>query len=224
MGVDLLARQRRPGGRAAGRVADPGGEVADDSTAMWPRSWNWRSLRSTTVKPRWMSDAVGSMPSFTRSGRPDASFSRSSSSVMQSTVPARAGAGAARRRWRRRHGQRRYRLRFGSPGTNHRHRRRCRRGRRPTRSASTSRSTWWRRAVVEDADRAADEIGAVVGPGDAQGLGEPGRPRAQVALRRAAGAGVRIVSTPCTGAPARSNTAPASAVSTATTLTHQCMP
>ena len=35
-----------------------------------------------------MSDAVGSMPSFTRSGRPDASFVRSSASAMQSTVPA----------------------------------------------------------------------------------------------------------------------------------------
>ena len=39
------------------------------STAVWPRSWNWRSLRSTTAKPRWMSDAVGSMPSLIRSGR-----------------------------------------------------------------------------------------------------------------------------------------------------------
>ena len=39
---------------------------------MWPRSWNSRSLRSTTVWPRWMSGVVGSMPSFTRSGRPSA--------------------------------------------------------------------------------------------------------------------------------------------------------
>ena len=37
---------------------------------MWPRSWNSRSFCSTTVWPRWMSGAVGSMPSFTRSGRP----------------------------------------------------------------------------------------------------------------------------------------------------------
>ena len=39
-------------------------------TAVCPSSWNWRSLRSTTAKPRWMSDAVGSMPSLTRSERP----------------------------------------------------------------------------------------------------------------------------------------------------------
>ena len=40
------------------------------STTVWPRSWNSRSFCSTTVKPRWMSGAVGSIPSLTRSGRP----------------------------------------------------------------------------------------------------------------------------------------------------------
>ena len=44
------------------------------STARWPASWNSRSLPSTTVCPRWMSGAVGSTPSFTRSGRPRASL------------------------------------------------------------------------------------------------------------------------------------------------------
>ena len=40
------------------------------STARWPRSWNWRSLRSTTACPSVSSLPDGSMPSFTRSGRP----------------------------------------------------------------------------------------------------------------------------------------------------------
>ena len=40
------------------------------STTWWPRSWNWRSFRSPTVCPRWMSGAVGSKPCFTRSGVP----------------------------------------------------------------------------------------------------------------------------------------------------------
>ena len=75
MRVDLLLR------RAAGRVADlPDGSPTIAvkspmiSTAMWPRSWNRRSRRSTTAKPRWMSEAVGSMPSLTRSGAPRSSF------------------------------------------------------------------------------------------------------------------------------------------------------
>ena len=40
------------------------------STTVWPRSWNSRSFWRTTVWPRWRSLAVGSMPSFARSGRP----------------------------------------------------------------------------------------------------------------------------------------------------------
>ena len=44
---------------------------------MCPASWNSRSLPSTTVCPRWMSGAVGSIPSFTRSGRRRASCSAS---------------------------------------------------------------------------------------------------------------------------------------------------
>ncbi len=40
------------------------------------------------MNPRWMSDAVGSIPSFTRRTRPDSSLLRSSGSEMQSTVPA----------------------------------------------------------------------------------------------------------------------------------------
>ncbi len=34
------------------------------------RAWNWRSFSSTTTCPRWMSGAVGSIPSLTRSGCP----------------------------------------------------------------------------------------------------------------------------------------------------------
>ena len=40
------------------------------STAVWPASWNWRSLRSTTAHPSVTAGAVGSRPSLTRSGRP----------------------------------------------------------------------------------------------------------------------------------------------------------
>src|SRR3954471_4842875 len=47
-------------------------------TTLWPRSWNSRSFCRTTVCPRWMSGAVGSIPSFTRSGRPSASLASSS--------------------------------------------------------------------------------------------------------------------------------------------------
>ena len=53
---------------------------------MWPRSWNSRSLRRTTVWPRWMSGAVGSIPSFTRSGRPSPSWRSSAPSGRQSTA------------------------------------------------------------------------------------------------------------------------------------------
>src|SRR4051794_27368009 len=44
------------------------------STTVWPSSWNSRSFWRTTVWPRWMSGAVGSIPSFTRSGRPSPSL------------------------------------------------------------------------------------------------------------------------------------------------------
>ena len=40
------------------------------NTAVWPASWNARSRRNRIEWPRWMSLPVGSMPSFTRSGRP----------------------------------------------------------------------------------------------------------------------------------------------------------
>src|SRR4051794_2804911 len=56
------------------------------STTTWPRSWNSRSLRSTTVWPRWTSGAVGSRPSFTRSGRPSASLRSSAPAGRQSTA------------------------------------------------------------------------------------------------------------------------------------------
>ena len=68
---------------------------------MCPASWNSRSFCSTTTWPRWMSGAVGSMPSFTRSGRPSSaacsSFSASAPSGSESTaLRARNAGGGAR--------------------------------------------------------------------------------------------------------------------------------
>src|SRR6202046_1133614 len=68
------------------------------STTRCPASWNSRSLRSTTAWPRWMSGAVGSMPSFTRSGRPTEaaceSFSARTPEGRESTAFALKGAAA----------------------------------------------------------------------------------------------------------------------------------
>src|SRR4051812_30942843 len=62
-------------------------------TAVWPRSWNWQSLRRGTVWPRWTSIPVGSMPYLTRSGLPvltlRSSFLRSSSSGTTCSTPRR---------------------------------------------------------------------------------------------------------------------------------------
>src|SRR3954451_17739058 len=52
-------------------------------TTLWPWSWNSRSFCRTTVWPRWMSGAVGSRPSLTRSCRP----SRAASSSFRSRPP-----------------------------------------------------------------------------------------------------------------------------------------
>src|SRR5690242_17977079 len=43
-------------------------------TAVWPSSWKARIRCSGMPRPTWMSGEVTSMPSFTRSGRPRASF------------------------------------------------------------------------------------------------------------------------------------------------------
>ena len=56
------------------------------STTTCPASWNSRSLVSTTVWPRWRSGAVGSSPSFTRSGRPSERRCASASAGRQSTA------------------------------------------------------------------------------------------------------------------------------------------
>src|SRR5918992_3074673 len=56
------------------------------STTWWPRSWNSRSLRRTTVWPRWMSGVVGSTPNFTRSGLPRPSWRSNSPSGSASTA------------------------------------------------------------------------------------------------------------------------------------------
>src|SRR6187397_1484785 len=46
-------------------------------TPTWPSSWNARIRCSGTPRPTWMSGDVTSIPSFTRSGRPRASFASS---------------------------------------------------------------------------------------------------------------------------------------------------
>ena len=56
-------------------------------TAVWPAAWNWRSFSRTTTWPRWMSGAVGSMPSLTRSGRPSSRRRSSSPAGSTSTAP-----------------------------------------------------------------------------------------------------------------------------------------
>src|SRR5215211_2208987 len=56
------------------------------STTWWPRSWNSRNFRRTTVWPRWISGEVGSTPSFTRSRRPFPSCRSSSPSGSASTA------------------------------------------------------------------------------------------------------------------------------------------
>src|ERR1051325_290337 len=67
------------------------------STAVWPASWKARSLRRTTVWPRCRSGREGSIPSFTRSGRPSCSLRSSSCSDTTSCAPKtsreRSGAG-----------------------------------------------------------------------------------------------------------------------------------
>ncbi len=57
-------------------------------TATCPRSWNCRSLCSTTAHPRVTAGAVGSRPSFTRRGRPSESFCSSPSVGTTSAGPA----------------------------------------------------------------------------------------------------------------------------------------
>ena len=57
------------------------------STTRCPSCWNCASLVSTTTCPRWMSGAVGSMPSFTRSGSPAASCLASCPSGSTSSAP-----------------------------------------------------------------------------------------------------------------------------------------
>src|SRR3954451_8146137 len=61
-------------------------------TTVWPRSWNSRSFCRTTVCPRWMSAAVGSRPSFTRSRRP----CRAASSSLRSRPPSGSASTAFR--------------------------------------------------------------------------------------------------------------------------------
>src|SRR6266511_1751165 len=57
------------------------------STAVCPASWKCRSLRRTTAHPSVTAGAVGSSPSFTRSGRPDSSLARTSSGCTTSAAP-----------------------------------------------------------------------------------------------------------------------------------------
>ena len=63
---------------------------------MCPRSWNCRSLRRTTAQPRVTAGAVGSSPSFTRSGRPRASLaSRPSPGTTSAASEVRIASGSA---------------------------------------------------------------------------------------------------------------------------------
>src|SRR3954447_8678190 len=55
-------------------------------TTVCPKSWNSRSFSRTTVCPRWISGAVGSIPSFTRKGPPFASWRSSSPAGSASTA------------------------------------------------------------------------------------------------------------------------------------------
>ena len=64
--VSMGRVSERPEGRRCRAVKSP-----MMRTAVWPASWNWRSLRSTTVWPSVRSGRLGSTPSFTRSGRPE---------------------------------------------------------------------------------------------------------------------------------------------------------
>jgi hypothetical protein len=67
---------------------------------VWPRSWSWRILFSTTVCPRCRSGAVGSSPSLMRSAWPlaslRASFASQSDSTSSSSQPRSVTAIACR--------------------------------------------------------------------------------------------------------------------------------
>src|SRR5260221_11679842 len=58
-------------------------------TAVWPSSWNIRRTSSTTRWPTWMSGAVGSMPSLTRSLSPASRRRRRFASSWISTARSR---------------------------------------------------------------------------------------------------------------------------------------
>ena len=55
-------------------------------TPTWPSSWKARIRWSGIARPMWMSGEVTSIPSFTRSGRPSASFASSPPSGSTSTA------------------------------------------------------------------------------------------------------------------------------------------
>ena len=94
--VDLGRVQLGPVARAPARVAHAGGVVADDQDDQCGRGpGTRRSLRRTTTWPRWMSGAVGSIPSFTRSGRPSASLRSSAPSGSASDALRRSALAAA---------------------------------------------------------------------------------------------------------------------------------
>src|ERR1700682_2273781 len=59
-------------------------------TAVWPAPWNIRSTSRTTRCPTWMSGAVGSMPSLTRSFSPAARRRRRFASSWISTAWSRS--------------------------------------------------------------------------------------------------------------------------------------
>ncbi len=92
VGLDLL-RARASGAASSAPRDRPRARCSRRRSAprRWPASWNSRSLPSTTACPRWMSGAVGSIPSLTRSGRPSAR------SALAASPRARRRAGCRRR-------------------------------------------------------------------------------------------------------------------------------
>src|SRR5271155_5310526 len=88
---DLLARKRRTRSRSPCRIADHSGEIADKENDRVTQVLKVFQLAKDHCVPRCRSGAVGSMPSFTRSGLPVArdfsSLERSSPSRMISALP-----------------------------------------------------------------------------------------------------------------------------------------